>query len=73
MTKLDILGRLVKWTEDLKEYDIEYQSRIAIKAQALSDFIAKMVMDDTEEIWKVYVDGAANKEGSDIEIILISP
>lgn len=36
-----ILGRLVKWSIELSEFDIEYQPHKAIKAQALADFIVK--------------------------------
>ncbi|KAL0344631.1 UNVERIFIED_CONTAM: hypothetical protein Sradi_4294400 [Sesamum radiatum] len=39
MTKPDASERLVKWAVELGEYDIEYQGRTSIKAQALADFI----------------------------------
>lgn len=73
MTQPDIYGRLVKWTIELGEYDIDYQPRTAIKAQALLDFIAEMLPVGVEEPWKVYVDGAANKEGSGVGVVLIPP
>ncbi|XP_073033913.1 uncharacterized protein [Primulina eburnea] len=41
LTHSDISGRLVKWTTELGEYDIQYEPRIAIKAQALADFLAE--------------------------------
>jgi hypothetical protein len=34
-------GRIAKWAIELSMYDIIYKSRTAIKAQALSDFVAK--------------------------------
>ncbi|XP_073129642.1 uncharacterized protein [Henckelia pumila] len=43
MTHTDILGRMVNWTVELGEYDIEYQSMTMIKAQTLSDFLTKAV------------------------------
>ncbi|CAA0840386.1 Unknown protein, partial [Striga hermonthica] len=36
----DTSGRMVKWAIELGQFDIHYQPRTAIKAQALSDFIA---------------------------------
>nr|XP_027109104.1 uncharacterized protein LOC113728959 [Coffea arabica] len=39
LTKPEISGRMTKWTVELAEHDIGYQSRTAIKAQALADFL----------------------------------
>ena len=41
MNKLEAAGRLIKWAIELSEFDIKYQPRNAIKAQALADFIAE--------------------------------
>lgn len=70
-TQPDISRRLIKWTVELGEYDIEYQPRTAIKAQALSYFIAEMVPKGVEEPWQMYVDGATNKEGDRVGVVLI--
>ena len=40
MNKLEATGRLIQWAIELSEFDIRYQPRNAIKAQALADFIA---------------------------------
>ena len=40
MNKLEAAGRLIQWAIELSEFDIRYQPRNAIKAQALADFIA---------------------------------
>jgi hypothetical protein len=34
-------GKIPKWAIELSMYDIVYKPRIAIKAQALSDFVAE--------------------------------
>lgn len=39
MGRQDLLGRLVKWAVELGEYDVEFEPRTAIKAQALASFI----------------------------------
>ena len=66
-------GRLIKWTTELSEYDIQYQPRSAIKAQDLVDFIIEVQGPEEEGTWKVYVDGSSTRQGSGIGILLISP
>ena len=41
MNKLEAAGQLIQWAVELSEFDIKYQPRNAIKAQALADFIAE--------------------------------
>ncbi|XP_073025051.1 uncharacterized protein [Primulina eburnea] len=66
-------GRLVKWTTELGEYDIQHEPRTAIKAQALSDFLTETAHQENEDPWKVYVDGSSSKQGSGVGVVLISP
>ncbi|XP_073130049.1 uncharacterized protein [Henckelia pumila] len=73
VTQPDASGRLVKWTVELGEYDIEYRPRAAIKAQALSDFLTEVITFGQEEVWRIFVDGASSLEGSGVGVILISP
>ncbi|XP_073138018.1 uncharacterized protein [Henckelia pumila] len=73
MTHPDASERLVKWSVELGEYDIEYQPRKAIKAQALSDFLTEVAVFGQEKVWRVFVDGASGVGGSGVGIILISP
>ncbi|MCI60758.1 maturase K, partial [Trifolium medium] len=35
-------GRMLKWSLKLSEFDILYESRKALKAQVLADFVAEM-------------------------------
>ncbi|XP_042404517.1 uncharacterized protein LOC121994602 [Zingiber officinale] len=62
LTNVEVVGRLIKWATELGEYDIQYQPRTAIKAQALADFLTEVHQTDSEETWKVYVDGVINNE-----------
>ena len=41
MNKLEAVGRLIQWAVELSEFDVWYQPRHVIKAQALADFIAE--------------------------------
>ena len=41
MNKPDVARQLIQWSIELSEFDIEYRPRMAIKAQALADFVAE--------------------------------
>ena len=44
MNKLEAAGWLIQWAVELSEFDIRYQPRNIIKAQALADIIAQVMM-----------------------------
>nr|XP_027076060.1 uncharacterized protein LOC113699915 [Coffea arabica] len=85
LTKPEVSDRMTKWAVELAEHDIGYQSRTAIKAQALTDFLAEgasLSMAEPssppkearpEEPWVLFVDGASGKEGSGAGLLLTSP
>ncbi|KAK3035415.1 hypothetical protein RJ639_032943 [Escallonia herrerae] len=78
----DTSGRLVNWSVELGEFDIKYQPRTAIKAQALSDFVVEctipedpqqLIFSEVLDPWLLYVDGSSKVGNSRAELILISP
>ncbi|XP_050280380.1 uncharacterized protein LOC126721382 [Quercus robur] len=79
MNKLEAAGRLVQWAVELSEFDIRYQPRSAIKAQALADFIAEFTpcYEDLGEgeynKWVVHVDGSSTLYAGGIGVVLQSP
>uniref|UniRef100_A0A2N9IZI8 Uncharacterized protein n=1 Tax=Fagus sylvatica TaxID=28930 RepID=A0A2N9IZI8_FAGSY len=80
MNKPDAAGRLVQWSIEMGEFDIDYRPRTAIKAQALADFIAEFthpLKEDEKpeegEAWTVSIDGSSTKEMSGAGVILVSP
>lgn len=68
----DIAGRMMKWSLELSEFDIHYESRKALKAQVFVDFIAETTFPTEEkaEEWIVFVDGSSNSKGSGAGIII---
>ncbi|MCI57540.1 maturase K, partial [Trifolium medium] len=58
-------GRMLKWSLELAEFNILYESRPALKAQVLADFIAEMTIPSTPEKnkWTIFVDGSSNPQG----------
>ncbi|XP_075515309.1 uncharacterized protein LOC142549950 [Primulina tabacum] len=73
MTHSEVSGRMIKWTIELGEYNIEYKPRVAIKAQALSDFLSEMIQPEEEEVWRVFVDGTSSLVGCGVGVVIISP
>ncbi|XP_027156411.1 uncharacterized protein LOC113757207 [Coffea eugenioides] len=78
-------GRLTKWAVELGEYDLSYEPRTAIKAQALADFLAELTFTEgpestsasaevpTPSPWTLYVDGSSNGDGSGAGLLLEGP
>ena len=69
---------MIQWAVELSEFDVRYQPRNAIKAQALADFIVEFTpnYDDLEEIngeiWIIYVDGSSTQYAGGIGVVLQS-
>ncbi|KAG5565479.1 hypothetical protein RHGRI_001387 [Rhododendron griersonianum] len=73
-------SRLIQWSIELGEFDIEYKPRIAIKAQVLADFLAEYTYPNPKELpkeepkpWVLQVDGSTTREASGASLILTSP
>jgi len=80
LQKPDASGRLLKWSIELSQFEVDYKPRMAIKGQALADFVAEFTgLPDLTEIveatprWKLYVDGSANDNGSGAGLVLHTP
>lgn len=73
-------GRLIQWSVELGEFEIEYKPRSTIKAQVLTDFIPdytylrlKEVPQQEPKPWILQVDGSSTKEANGAGLILTSP
>ena len=80
--KPETSDRLVKWAIELSEFDIIYKPRTVVKGWVLEDFIMEFTSVKPTEaaqltpdlpIWRLFVDGAANAQGSGAGLILTSP
>jgi ribonuclease HI len=71
--------RIVKWSVELGEFEIEFCPRQMIKSQILADFVSEWTKiqmpppKEGPEHWIMYFDGALNIEGVDAGVLLISP
>ena len=89
MEKLVQDGRTAKLVLLLSKFDIKYVTQKSVKGRAIADHLAHCSPEKAEEIqgdfpdedimgievesWKMYFDGAANQNGSEIRVLLISP
>jgi hypothetical protein len=75
----DANDRIVKWSVELGEFEIEFCPRQAIKSQILEDFVSEWTEiqmpppKEHPEHWIMYFDGALNLEGAGAGVLLISP
>ena len=68
---------MVQWAIELSQFDIKYRPQTAIKAQALTDFIAEFnTPKDTniqEDLWTIDIDGLSTQKGGRASIVITSP
>ena len=50
MNKHEATRRMVQWAIELSQFDIEYHPRIAIKAQALANFIIEFTLPEKNNL-----------------------
>jgi hypothetical protein len=71
-------GKIAKWVIELSMYDISYKPKTAIKAQALSDFVAEWPKTQTPpkeralEYWTINLDRSLQLQGVGAGILLTS-
>ena len=79
--KPEVSGRLMKCAIELREFDIKYKPKTAIKGQVLADFVSEFTLTEPAQntqamndlpFWKLSVDGASNAQGSGAGLILTS-
>lgn len=77
--KVDHSGGLSKWSMELIEYEIKYDLRKAIRANALADFVIELpcgaegVECLNDPIWTLHVDGASSSEKQGVGLVLRGP
>ena len=49
MNKIDVARHFLSWAIEIRQFNIEYQPQVAIKAQVLADFIAEFTYTEDEE------------------------
>ena len=76
MNKPEAARRMVQWAIELSQFDIEYHPRIAIKVQALVDFIAEFTFTEEEnpnhkaERWTIQTDGSSAQRRGKVRVVI---
>lgn len=75
MRKPKVSRQIVHWAIELSNFDINYKHWVAIKVQALANFIAKNtreeVPNEAPEVWELYTDGFSTEKGSDVRCVMM--
>lgn len=81
-------GRISRWMVMLAEFDLKFVPQKSIKGSVVFDFLAdspdeprpedyefpdEELMMTEEDSWSLYFDGASNKQGCGVGVLLISP
>ena len=68
---------MVQWAIELSQFNIEYLPRTAIKAQALTDFIAEFTApkheENQEEIWMIHTNKSSTQKRGGAGVVITSP
>ena len=79
MKQLEAARRMIQWAIELSQFDIEYHPRIAIKAQALVDFIAVFTSLDEDRLmnkvgrWTIQTDDSSAQKTGGVRVVIITP
>ncbi|KAJ8480110.1 hypothetical protein OPV22_023837 [Ensete ventricosum] len=77
LSKFDVAGRMLKWSVELGEFDIEYEPRKVIKCQVLADFLSELMpppaLKNLTPGWTLHIDGSANSERGGVSLVLKDP
>ncbi|KAL2237769.1 UNVERIFIED_CONTAM: hypothetical protein Sindi_0968600 [Sesamum indicum] len=71
MSKSDTSSRMIKWEVELGEFDIEFQTRSAVKAQVFADFLIELAgkQPEKEERWLLHLDGSSTSKNGGTSIV----
>ncbi|XP_062112162.1 uncharacterized protein LOC133823409 [Humulus lupulus] len=76
LQKPEASGRLLKRAIELSQFEILYIPQTTIKSQTLAEctgFQKELLKEPIQALWRIFVDGSSNENGSRAGIILITP
>ena len=78
MSSPKAIGRMALWAIKLSEFDIQYRSRIAIKGQAVADFVTEYTQSEGQgadglKQWIIHTDGSSNRHAGGAGVVMQTP
>jgi len=78
LQKSGVMRRMVQWTVELSEFDVQYDPRGSIQNQVYANFVVELSSADAHQEeanfrWLLSVDGSSNQQGSEGGVILEGP
>jgi len=79
LQKPNLSGRLVNWSVELGQFDIEFHLRTTIKGQVLADFFLEFcsVPESPDHVqapnWVIYVDSSSQGRRSGARVVMLNP
>ena len=79
MNRPEAASRMIQWAIELSQFDIEYLPRMAIKAQALADFIVEFAFlnesspaNDVKR-WTIQTDSSSAQKRGGVGVVITTP
>ena len=78
MSSPEAAGRMALWAIELSEFDIQYCSQIAMKGQAVADFIVEYSQSEGQgadglKQWIIHTDGSLNRHARGVGVVIQTP
>nr|KYP43464.1 Retrovirus-related Pol polyprotein from transposon 17.6 [Cajanus cajan] len=72
LRKPELAGKMVAWSIEPLQFDIQFESKGPIKAQSMADLLNEFHPETASEkaVWTLHVNGSSNQQGSGAGIIL---
>ena len=75
MSSPEAVGRMALWAVELSEFDIQYCLRMAIKRQAVANFITEFAQlkgkgEENTAQWSIHTDGSSNRRVGGADVVI---
>ena len=78
MSSPEAVRRMALWAIELREFDVQYRSRTAIKGQIVADIIAEYIQPkdkgaEGQKLWSIHTDGSSNQHSGGAGVVILTP
>ena len=77
MSSPEAVRRMALWAIELREFDVQYRSRTAIKGQIVADIIAEYIQPkdkgaEGQKLWSIHTDGSSNQHSGGTGVVILT-